>query len=440
MNEPLDRLLSAYLDGTLSPARRAAVEKRLSEPRVAKRLAFLRALDAGVRAVAPVPSDVQSRRMWLAIKGQIEAGAAAQPQAEPWYAWLFKPSRKLAWGGGLVLAAAFAVVVLMPQRNAIQQAQSQAAPAPAPAPQAAAAEESAQAAAPAFAPEMERDEARDRAQGLASRNAAPAAKKAARSDDAPAPAAAMAAAAPAGQRTEVERALAEDPVDGLIERFLRERQQTAAAPRPAAFRAAAPSRMGGATTVAAMAPSAAMDESFDSRALSTAGGGLDKDGFWDWRPAGAALNARDWRQAQVELEAAETQAREPAERAFAASALTLLSAAGQPLQSALASLPKSGELRVLSAGVWQLQMDSRLAHFSQGVAARLPGFRVVGDSLLLDMTFDRANFSPGTQFTRVSGETPAKVFDAQSQPVTQDSFIAPGGAEYRVQDRELRLR
>jgi hypothetical protein len=437
MNEPLDRLLSAYLDGTLSPARRAAVEKRLGEPRVAKRLAFLRALDAGVRAVAPVPTDVQSRRMWLAIKGQIEAGAAAQPKAEPWFAWLFKPSRRLAWGGSLVLAAAFAVVVLMPQRNAIQQAQSQAAPAApavAPAPQADVASAAAPAAASAPAPAMAKEEARARAEGLARRDAAPAAKKAELAESAPAPAPA------AGQRTEVERALAEDPVDGLIERFLRERQQAAAAPRPAAFRAAAPSRMVGATTVAAMAPAAAMDESFDSRAVSAAGGGLDKDGFWDWRPAGAALNARDWRQAQVELEAAESQAHEPAERAFAASALTLLSAAGQPLQSALASLPKSGELRVLSAGVWQLQMDSRLAHFSQGVAARLPGFRVEGDSLLLDMTFDRANFSPGTQFTRVSGETPAKVFDAQSQPVTQDSFSAPGGAEYRVQDRELRLR
>jgi hypothetical protein len=410
------------------------VEKRLGEPRVAKRLAFLRDLDAGVRAVAPVPTDVQSRRMWLAIKGQIEADAVAQPKAEPWYSWFFKPSRRLAWGGGLVLAAAFAVVVLMPQRNAIQQAQSQAAPAAkeaetVPAPQADVAQ--APASAPAPAPAVAKEEARAMAAGLAGRNAV-AAKKAMAAENAPAPA--------AGQRTEVERALAEDPVDGLIERFLRERQQAAAAPPAAAFRAAAPSRMGGATTVAAMAPAAALADDFDSRAVSAAGGGIDKDGFWDWKPAGAALNARDWRQAQVELEAAESQAREPAERAFAASALTLLSAAGQPLQSALASLPKSGELRVLSAGVWQLQMDSRLAHFSQGVAARLPGFRVEGDSLLLDMTFDRANFSPGTQFTRVSGEAPAKVFDAQSQPVTQDSFSAPGGAEYRVQDRELRLR
>src|SRR5262245_54037740 len=112
MNETLDRLLSAYLDGTLSPARRAAVEKRISEPRVAKRLAFLRALDAGVRAAAPAPTDVQSRRMWLAIKGEIAASAATKPVAEPWYAWLFKPSKTLAWGGGLAVAAVLAVVVL----------------------------------------------------------------------------------------------------------------------------------------------------------------------------------------------------------------------------------------------------------------------------------------------------------------------------------------
>jgi hypothetical protein len=204
--------------------------------------------------------------------------------------------------------------------------------------------------------------------------------------------------------------------------------------------------MAGATlaSASAAAPAIAMEEnSFDSGSVSAAGGGVDRNGFWDWTPAGTALNQRDWRQAKVELEAAEAQAREPAERAFASSALTLLSAAGQPLEggsSVIEGLARGGELRVLSAGVWQLQIDSRLARFSRGVSARLPGFRVEGDALLLDMTFDRAQFSAGSRFTRVSGEAPAKVFNAQAQPVSADSFSAPDGAEYRVQDKELHLR
>jgi hypothetical protein len=210
---------------------------------------------------------------------------------------------------------------------------------------------------------------------------------------------------------------------------------------PSLMRRAGSQGNAGASLASAAAPAMAVEEnSFDSSASQVASGGVDRNGFWDWTPAGMALNQRDWQQAKVELEAAEAQAKEPSERAFAASALTLLSAAGQPLQGVSSALPRSGELRVLGAGVWQLQIDSRLARFSRGVSARLPGFRVEGDALLLDMTFDRANFSAGSRFTRVSGETPAKVFDAQAQPVNADSFSAPQGAEYRVQDKELHLR
>jgi hypothetical protein len=167
---------------------------------------------------------------------------------------------------------------------------------------------------------------------------------------------------------------------------------------------------------------------------------VDRNGFWDWRAAGSALNQRDWQRARVELLAAQGQAREASERAFAASALTLLAAAGQPLEGAQSGLPQAGELRVLSAGVWQLQIDSRLARFSRSFSARLPGFRVEGDSLLLDMTFDRGSFAAGTRFTRVSGEAPAKVFDAAAQPVAASDFLAPSGAVYHVNERELHLR
>jgi hypothetical protein len=182
------------------------------------------------------------------------------------------------------------------------------------------------------------------------------------------------------------------------------------------------------------------DAHFDSAAAQAAQGGPDRNGFWDWRPAALALNRHDWPQAQAELTAAESRAREASERVFAASALSLLSAPGAPLQGSQPVLPATGDLRVLGAGRWQLLVDSRLARFSQGVSARLPGFRAEGDSLLLDLTFDRGSFAPGTRFTRVSGETPAQVFDAASQPVLTDEILAPAGADYHVDGHELHLR
>jgi hypothetical protein len=152
------------------------------------------------------------------------------------------------------------------------------------------------------------------------------------------------------------------------------------------------------------------------------------------------LNQRNWSQARVELENASVRAGESVERAFASSALSLLAAPGGPLEGTQPLLPSTGDLRVLGAGRWQLQVDSRLARFSAGVSARLPGFRVEGDALLLDLTFDRGTFSPGTRFTRVAGETPAKVLDAALQAVDSEQFSAPAGAVYNVRDRELRLR
>jgi hypothetical protein len=198
----------------------------------------------------------------------------------------------------------------------------------------------------------------------------------------------------------------------------------------------------------ALAPSPALSafdartaaEHFDSAAPLRTLGGPDQNGFWNWQPAAVAMNERRWEQAKAELLAAEAGATEAAERAFAASALSLLAAPGQPLAGSLDALAPTGDLRVLSAGRWQLQVDNRLARFSQGVSARLPGFRAEGDALLLDLTFDRGSFAAGTRFTRVSDAAPARVLDAAAQPVSATDFIAPAGAVYNVQDRELRLR
>lgn len=413
MNPTLDRLLSAYLDGALSSARRAAVEKRLAEPRVAKRLAQLKALQALLAESAAEPSAVQSRRMWLAIQAQLPAAAARQP----WYAFLQRRWLSPVWGYGLAAGAVVAVALLLrPDAAQLKPMEEPSVKAVLPAPAPLERSLDAKAAAPAPAP-------------------APA--RADRPSSAPKPQAVAASVPSKKSQTEVERALADDPVDGLIERFLRERPTAGAA--ASLGRASSPLGGGGAN-VAAYSMTEATEPAFDSSAIGQAEGGIDHNGFWNWSPAGAALNQRDWQKARIELEAAQGHAQEAAERAFAGSALTLLSAAGQPLQGTQPAIPATGDLRVLGAGVWQLQMDSRLARFSRGFSAHLPGFRVEGDSLLLDMTFDRGSFAPGTRFTRVGGEDPAKVLDAAAQPINADEFIAPAGAVYNVQDHELRLR
>ena len=181
----------------------------------------------------------------------------------------------------------------------------------------------------------------------------------------------------------------------------------------------------------------------DSGALAPSGnvlGQRDRNGFWDWKGAALALNRQDWGQAQAELTAAASQAGEASERAFANSALTLLSGPGGPLEGSQPALAATGDLRVLGTGRWQLQMDQRLARFSEGISARLPGFRVEGDSLILDLTFDRGTFAAGTRFIRVAGEEPARVINAAFQTVEDNEFTAPQGAVYNVKARELRLR
>jgi hypothetical protein len=100
----------------------------------------------------------------------------------------------------------------------------------------------------------------------------------------------------------------------------------------------------------------------------------------------------------------------------------------------------NGDLRIVGAGRWQLQVDSRQARFVQGVSARLPGLRVEGAAALMDLTFDRVSFSPGTRFTRVAGDGATKVLDGADQPVEADEFSAANGADYNVPQHLLRLR
>ena len=120
--------------------------------------------------------------------------------------------------------------------------------------------------------------------------------------------------------------------------------------------------------------------------------------------------------------------------------MTLLAAPGGPLEGTGEALPRTGDLRVLATGGWQLLVAERMARFSRGVSARLPGLRTEGEGLLLDLTFDRATFTPGTRFTRLSGEAPASVHDAAGRSVEAVEFGAPAGAIYSVGRHEVNLR
>jgi hypothetical protein len=420
-------LIEAYLDGSLAPSQTAKLDLWLkSRPKDAARVKRQKALREALKQSAPQLSAAQSRQLWADIRAKAQAEAAPVPVLdfrEPWYAFIFRP-----WGSAGMVTAALALVALAwhpwttqsgvaPLTPSAPVAQAIAAPA---APKAAVASKPGISVARKITPPV----------------------MAQASQPSPAVAVADAAAPAANEPTEVERALADSGVDGMIDAYLSAQRQ------PGAMRASnVESQRQGFDRSSLNSPLAGLTQSSEQPGpdlsgapQSAAQGAPDKDGFWNWTPAALALNRRDWPQAQVELQAARSHATESAERDFAGSALTLLSAPGAPLAGQDDGLPADGELRVLGAGRWQLLVDNRLARFSEGVSVRLPGFRAEGDSLLLDLTFDRATFAPGTRFTRLAGETPAAVLDAQGVAVSSDEFNAPSGATYNVSQHQLKLR
>lgn len=423
-------LIDDYLAGSLGKTQGAELEAWLkSHPADAAKVASARALSEALSASAPELSAARSKQMWANIKGRVEAQQAVAPVivlgGEPWYAFFFRP-----WAGaGLVTAGlALAVLVWRPWTNAPAMAPTNDG---VPVPMAAAPQ-------PATRAKAEMTRAQPM---LSKRSVAPVAAPAMMAS-VPAPAMAMAMDTKAAEPTEVERALADGGVDGMIDTYLAaQRQQRASGAMAAMTRRGTPNfGQGAASPLAGFTETVEKDEALDSATLSAAHGGQDNNGFWNWTPAAVALNHHDWGQARLELDAARSKAAEASERAFAASALTLLAAPGAPLAGQGEALPNLGELRVLGAGRWQLLVDSRLARFSQGVSARLPGFRADGDSLLLDLTFDRGTFAPGTHFTRLAGEAPAEVQDAQGKAFSADEFSAPAGATYNISGRQLKLR
>ncbi|HXC63242.1 MAG TPA: hypothetical protein VNZ67_02735, partial [bacterium] len=82
MPKDLDSLLNAWLDGALPVGQRKAVEKRLAEPAVARRLERLTALRQGLTKAAPSLSQADSHRLWIGIRARVQAQV---PSGPPWW-------------------------------------------------------------------------------------------------------------------------------------------------------------------------------------------------------------------------------------------------------------------------------------------------------------------------------------------------------------------
>ncbi len=438
-----DDIIEDYLDGRLPAQDRARLEAQLKgSPKDKALVDEIRRLKAMLSLSRP---EVPSERMWKGIQAKL-----AQPQAliheDPlWRRQQDSFTRPQRWMAAGVAAACLMLAINLYQVKSpdTQELSSQA---PGDAAQAQPAAVPKPEAGRGFAEEMPMA-------GKASRK-----KEQVQDEDlASAPSRAESSGQAAPRLTEVERALADQELDGMIASLLaqqeainRRRAQAAAEPVADLALSRAPSRRaftrsddgGGASAVAYAAPAApsaagpAEAEAFDSRELSQPLSRVDANGFWDFEPAARALNLRDWQAAAREFQAASSRAPEAAERSFAGSALQLLSLPGQPLENSSFARPASG-LHVQSAGRWQYIARNRIALYSDGVVARMPGLRSEGSSMQLDLTFDRASFSPGTRFVRLAGDKQAEVSGAAA---ADNSFSAPRGADYLLRAEELRLK
>lgn len=396
-----EEILQRYLDEDLDPAERAQVEALCAKDAAVKaRVQEAKAFRLALRQAAP---KVPSAKIWAGLQQRLQAQGAALPSPSLWQrfnALLTLPQLRV----GFAAAAALAVVLVW--KPWVQPLPGVSEP-------------------------------------VASMDEAPAAPRAARRPQV-AEAVAKASAPREARLSEVERALASQDIDAMIASALVRRRESAGAGALASRRDAQP------TARRAAAPSAARAMSVDyepSAAPASAEaevmrprpqGGIDANGFWDWRPAALAMNRRDWTAARGQLLGALRRAPEASERAFADSALALLAAPGAPLQGT--DVPEqSAALRVQRAGRWQLGVENRVARFAGGVQARMDGLLSEGDALDLDLTFDRADFAPGTRFTRLSGQ-PVLVRDADGVQVEQNQFVAPRGASVKLSSGELQLR
>ncbi|HTA17451.1 MAG TPA: hypothetical protein VK786_06875, partial [bacterium] len=327
-------LIEAYLDGSLAPAKAGQLELWLEgHPKDAAQVARQKALRTLLRQSSPQLSPQRSRELWIGIRARVQAEARPSQiknPDEPWYAFIFqKPAIPL--GAGFVLAAlavfAFVWHPLKPQARVAQQEAT-----PSSASVAAAPKASVPAPSKPAIPYPATSVLPPPGGGV------PAAVQAAGRGGPPSP----------GDPTEVERALADSGVDGMIDAYLAQSQNTGATRASAGTSGQSFAHDNNGSSLVGLT----RDEAVEAPAPqpnAAVQGGLDSDGFWNWTPAALALNHRDWSQAQAELQAARAQATAPAERSFAGSALTLLSLPGAPLSGRIPPLGSSGEIRVLVA-------------------------------------------------------------------------------------------
>jgi hypothetical protein len=410
-------------DGTLPAGQEAEVRAHLAGcPACLEQLDQQEAARAAMAGASPA---IPTQRMWQAIAGQLE-----RPEAVPHPGW-WERLKHSAWlSAGLAMAGFLGVGVVTvlvthkvkqaaPVQVAAVEAVKPAVPAAQPAqenppadqnsPEGASAQESAPA--PAEAPQEE-------AKAEMGGPAADAGQASASSAPAPAPAAmAMAKKAIPEQRD------FSTPILGAQDVSLGGESHTRfgypyALPSPSANEAAAPAD------------------------IPPARGGRYGDGSWNWAEVENAYNARNWPQTAAELMQAQKEASRPGERAFAASALHLLSQPGQPLaylglDDSQALTPES--LVVLGAQSWSLDSQRQAAVFRGGVAVRGSGLRGEADLLVFDFRNSRALYDSPVHFTRVEDPQAGPVTDASGQTVEDNDIRSAEGAVYDFSSRATRL-
>src|SRR5262245_41206159 len=114
--EPTDELLSAYLDGELTPEERAAVEARLaSDPEAEHLLHQLRSVSQSVQRlqIEPVGRDLRDEilRRIEATKPTVAATSTTTPAATPKKTAHFQSRRPWVWAS-LAVAAGLLIMVL----------------------------------------------------------------------------------------------------------------------------------------------------------------------------------------------------------------------------------------------------------------------------------------------------------------------------------------
>ncbi len=114
MSREFDELLSAYLDGEVTPEERAAVERRLEQsPGMRETLEELSEVGDLIRKLprAKAPVDLSERVVAAIGAKPLASGSAAATQRRLWRSWPLLAA-------GTVLAAGIAVVVLLPNQQA----------------------------------------------------------------------------------------------------------------------------------------------------------------------------------------------------------------------------------------------------------------------------------------------------------------------------------